>query len=371
MNAKRIFILGAGFSRQAGMPLATELTNCLLQKHREDNPQEMNEWYNFLKQRISWLEKASGEKSVAINIEQVFDLARFDVELWKMRQHLCPVGRQWGDTPSNSADSIETWLSDLQDDLIDVIWEKQEQAKQKLKLISRFSQNLQQDDVVLTFNYDTLLENSLTDQKKAWCYGFEREKGNGISILKMHGSINWAIVLRNQYKNFGYTLLFRKEDKNINENNAKPSGEREYDYVLLHIPDNSLKNRIENRILQKGCKQYSIGIAGLGSYKPLHMLHGSGEVWFNAIKALREAEEICVVGFSLSPFDNMSRLHFGGVMCERAEKGNLPKKVVLIDPSADKPEFKRNFHSVFGGSTPIQFYSEKAEKVDWAQLLGY
>ena len=27
MGKKRVFILGAGFSKQAGMPLATELTN--------------------------------------------------------------------------------------------------------------------------------------------------------------------------------------------------------------------------------------------------------------------------------------------------------------------------------------------------------
>jgi len=35
MNAKRIFILGAGFSKMAGMPLATDLTKYLGGKFQE------------------------------------------------------------------------------------------------------------------------------------------------------------------------------------------------------------------------------------------------------------------------------------------------------------------------------------------------
>jgi hypothetical protein len=41
MGAKRVFILGAGFSKQAGMPLATEMTNLILEKFREYDLKEM------------------------------------------------------------------------------------------------------------------------------------------------------------------------------------------------------------------------------------------------------------------------------------------------------------------------------------------
>jgi len=109
-------------------------------------------------------------------------------------------------------------------------------------------------------------------------------------------------------------------------------------------------------------------IAGLGSYKLLENLPGLGWVWRNAMRSIAQAEEIYVIGFSLSPFDTMARLHFAGVMCKRAEKGNLPKVITLIDPNAC--ENKSNFRSVFGPDVPIRAIEQHAEDVDWAEFLG-
>ncbi len=91
MNTKRVFILGAGFSKMAGMPLATDLTNDLFEKFREYDQKDALEWLGYLQQRIDWLREG---KSKSINIEEVFDLAQFDIELWKMRQQLCEV-KEW------------------------------------------------------------------------------------------------------------------------------------------------------------------------------------------------------------------------------------------------------------------------------------
>ena len=368
MGVNRIFILGAGFSKQVGMPLANELTDLILERFKEYKQTEMLAWFDNLKCRIDWLEKASGKKSGGVNIEQVFDLASFDAELWKMAQHRCSLGRTHGDTPWQIAKDIEAWLIYMEDDLRDVIWERQKNARQKLSLIEQFSQNLREDHAVLSFNYDTLLEESLTKIGKPWRYGFAREDGGGIPVLKMHGSINWAVARRDQSRNFDYPILFEKEDRNKQCENGNPTGEEEYDTVLLRIPDDKLANRIEKRDLQLGHKRYEIGIAGLGSYKPLHKTPGSGEVWFNATKALREAQEIYIIGFSLSPFDNMARLHFGGMMCKRAEKKNLPQKVVLIDPKAC--DLKTNFASVFGPDVRMMLLEQKAEEVQWAEIMA-
>ncbi len=149
--------------------------------------------------------------------------------------------------------------------------------------------------------------------------------------------------------------------------NAPPHDEIEWKYELIKVPDSSLPGRIENRMLQHESKRYEIGIVGLGHYKPLSKLPGSGEVWHNAGRALYQADEIHIIGFSLSPFDTMVRLHFAGVMCHRAEKGNLPQKIILIDPNACK--LKSNFRSVFGQDTPIETIEKPAEKVDWSAVL--
>ncbi len=367
MGTRRAFILGAGFSKQAGMPLATDLTDYLLEKFKEYKQKDAITWFAWLKERANWIESNRVGISSLLNIEQIFDLAWFDAELWRMEQQRCSLGRTAGDVPWQVAENIDAWLRQMEEDLRDVIWKNQKKASKNLQHIANFSQQLWENDAVLTFNYDTLLEKSLTNQNKVWQYGLPQENGSGVKILKMHGSINWFIVPRNQCENFDYQLLFRKEDLNVTKHKAPSPDEIEWKYELIKVPDSSLPNRIENRMLQHESKQYVIGIAGLGSYKPISKLPGSGKVWHNAGRALYQADEIYIIGFSLSPFDSMARLHFSGVMLERSEKGNPPKKIILIDPNAC--ELKVRFSSIFGQDTPIEIINKRAEQVDWSVFL--
>jgi hypothetical protein len=367
MGPSRVFIFGAGFSAQAGMPLATGLTPLLRRRFEEYDLTEAIEWFTWLEERVRWIKRSDPHESPSLNIEELFDSAHFDALLQRMRQHMCPVGRNSGDTPFSAGEAIETWLSYMEDDLVDVIWDLQKAAREKPSGISQFVSVLQENDAIITFNYDTLVEQSISKANKPWQYGFKDESGQGVPILKMHGSINWAMVRRDQVGNFGYPLLFKKEDKNRPDTTPASTGEAEYDYALLRIPDDKLANRIENRILQRSDKQYGIGIAGLGRHKPLDKMPGSGHVWHNAGRALYQADEVYVVGFSLSPFDTMARLHFAGVMCERAKKQNMPKRLVLVDPYACSLEAR--FREVFGPDVPIKPVQQKAENVDWNGLL--
>lgn len=369
MSARRVFILGAGFSKQAGMPLANELTPRILAKFEEYDQKEAREWFDWLRQRLDWLEGKDRDscESTQINIEQVFDLAYHDVRLWRMEQQRCHLGRMDGDTPWNHAESIDAWLSYMEDDLRDIIWKWQEVAIGNMESIQRFAQNLRKDDVVLTFNYDTLLEKALEESRIKWTYGFKKEETSGVQVLKMHGSINWIIVPRNQVDNFGYRVLFKKVDKNRETVDGGPTGELEYDNALLQVPDEKLANRIENRALQLNQKQYSIGIAGLGRYKSLDELPGSGEVWYNAGRALLTADKVYVVGFSLSSFDTIARLYFAGAMLTRSQKEGIPPNLRIVDPQADK--LYRRFQAVFGPSAQIDICKKKGEEVDWESFL--
>jgi hypothetical protein len=366
MSLKRVFILGAGFSKQMGMPLATELTALLRRKFEQSDHEEALEWFAWLDERVRWINGNQETGPHAVNIEEVFDLAHFDALTWRMRQQMCPLGRNSGDTPYATARGIEAWLSYMEDDLAEVIWDCQQEALRRADNIVNFAICVGQADTVVTFNYDTLLEQIMSQAGKAWHYGFGASEGT--LILKMHGSLNWIKVPRGQSDNFGYPVLFRKEDHNVQGSEAKSTGEVEYDYVLLRVPDVRVDSRISNRVLQMGNKQYSIGIAGLGRYKPLDELPGSGCVWDNAGRALYRSEEIFVVGFSLSPFDAMARLHFAGVMCEKAANHMMLPKIVIVDPSASS--LKQDYQAVFGSKTPIQIIEKRAEEVDWESLLA-
>ncbi len=363
MGSSRVFILGAGFSAQAGMPLATELTP-LLRRMFEKPTHEASEWLTSLDERIRWIRQTDEDAAPSLNIEELFDYAHFDALLWKMRQHTSPAGRDSG--PYSKGEAIGSWLKYMEDELRDVIWDRQQKAGVPTA-ISRFTDILRAGDTIITFNYDTLVEQSTSQAGKPWQYGFTREHGKGISVLKMHGSINWAMVLRDQAGNFGFPVLFRKEGQNAMEATDKLTGKVEYD-ALLRIPDEKLAKWIEGRIIQRADRQYEIGIAGLGRYKPLDALPGSGEVWANAERALDQVDEVYVIGFFLSPFDTMARLHFAGVMSERAKKQNMPQRVVLIDPYADSRLV--TFRSVFGPNVRIEPIQKPAEEVDWSSLLG-
>jgi len=368
MDGRRVFIIGAGFSKQVGMPLATELTPLLCHKFEEYDQEEALEWLGWLDERVNWMNAGLCNGRRTLNIEELFDLAHFDALTWRMRQQMCPVGRTHGDTPFWTAESIAVWLSHMEDALRDVIWKQQKAALDKLDRIHGFTAMLRTNDTIITFNYDTLIEQSMSQAQKPWQYRFKAENDNGTPILKMHGSINWAVVQRDQVTNFGYPVLFQKEDKNVQDGTDKPTGEIEYDYVLLRIPDCKLAGRIENRIFQQSNKEYYIGVTGLGRHKPLDKLPGSGPVWHNAGRALYQADEIYAIGFSLSPFDTMARLHFAGVMCDRASKKKSPKKMTLIDPSASS--LKENYQAVFGSELRVEIIAQRAEAVDWANLLN-
>ena len=104
------------------------------------------------------------------------------------------------------------------------------------------------------------------------------------------------------------------------------------------------------------------GLAGLGAQKPLDRLIGSAQTWHNALAALRQAEEIYVIGWSASPYDMMARFHFASV---RELPEARPARVVVVDPNVGKQI--ANYKAIFKDLEPIE---QCAERVDWDSLLA-
>jgi hypothetical protein len=358
-DSKRVFIFGAGFSKPAGMPLATDLLPLLIDKSKLD---EMREWLEDMRDRLAWLSRSDGNGSFALNIEQVFHYAHFDIEAHRLRQHLEAVGR--GDGPGTSwnvAESVHAWLSYLERALCDVIFKCD--RKSDLASIKRWARTVSEQDAVLTFNYDTLVERALVQESKAWNHGTGRDGDTGVAIFKLHGSIDWIVAHRSEPLS-KCDLLFEK--KNANRSDGR-TGHVEDDCRLwrCRTPE-QLRKWIEGRDLQSptaGASPRIVGIAGLGPYKELHQIPGLGPIWARGMRALYEADRAIVVGFSMSDFDAMAQMQFAEVararMCE-----NRPLEVRVIDPfwnEAAKDRFRRVFRSV-------DFVLEHHEQFDWSSV---
>jgi hypothetical protein len=355
----RVFVFGAGFSKPAGLPLATELLPLLIGELELD---EMREWLEDLNKRLKWLAGSDGRADTcAVNIEQVFHYAHFDAEVYRLQQHLAMVGRGDGpDTPWNQAESIEAWLSHLEDALRDVIHNVGEQAN--IEPIRRWAQVVGKNDAVLTFNYDTIVERALAEENKAWNHGTKRDDDEGVAVFKLHGSIDWIVAHRSE--SFSkLDLLFDKT--NSNQSDGK-TGHVEDDYRLWRCTNQEqLRRWIEGRDLQmvpNGASPREVGIAGLGAYKELHRVPGLGCVWVRGMRSLYQADLAVIVGFSMSDFDAMAQMQFAEIARERAHE-RRPLRVIVVDPCASEATQDR-FRRVFRAH-PVEFVQKNHEEYDW------
>lgn len=361
-DATRVFILGAGFSKPAGMPLATQLLPLLVEQLKLD---EMRPWLDGLQERLAWLDNGKQQTdSLAMNIEEVFHIAHFDIEVHRLKQQLAPVGRFDGcGTPWSQAESIEAWLTYLEEALRDVILERD--SASDLTPINHWAETVSEHDSVLTFNYDTLVERALTGLNKPCNHGIGSDGDSKIPVFKLHGSIDWIVAHR--LESFHeLDLLFDKQNTNRSQGNT---GHIEDDCRLWRCRSRDQLSRwIRGRDWQEippGAVQRTVGIAGLGAYKELHRIPGLGAVWARGMQALYQADLAVVVGFSMSDFDTMAQMQFAEVAQAR-HRDQRPLRVIVIDPFADKA-YKDRFRRVFR-VRDADFLEKDHEAVDWTRL---
>ena len=178
---QRMFILGAGFSAPAGLPLGPNL----LQGVRDDVKEQFNAagWDGTLEQEINeWRTLYPGQR---LDLEHVL--------AYTHRRHYLRLIRkeQYFEHGSRTIDAARRAIQKL---LISAT------PKTTPDLYLDFAKRLRPDDVVVTFNYDTLLEKALDDARKPYTLtpewwledGFrEAPVAQHIDVLKLHGSIDW------------------------------------------------------------------------------------------------------------------------------------------------------------------------------------
>jgi hypothetical protein len=186
-----IFILGAGFSRPAGLPLAPELW----QEVRNRAERISGRADKFKEDLETYLRYRSDCDGLTLAVDDVdFEdfLGFLDVEFY--------LDLRGSDTWSEDGNETQVMVKTL---IAQVLTERTPSTAAIPQLYLKFAEGLEPQDTVVTFNYDILLERALTLIGRPFRLFPRRYKsvgrgtaevddsGKEVKILKLHGSIDW------------------------------------------------------------------------------------------------------------------------------------------------------------------------------------
>jgi hypothetical protein len=172
----RVFVLGAGFSAAAGVPLTVELLHEALQRFAAECPGIYSRVEGYAKE-------AMGAASEALDIANLSfsELCTF-LEFIELREY--GGGERWSENGSREKLALRYYLAKT-------LVSRTPQPDAVPELYRGFAAQLHPRDVVISFNWDGLLEASLEAIGKKYTY--DRSDESAVTINKLHGSVNWRL----------------------------------------------------------------------------------------------------------------------------------------------------------------------------------
>jgi hypothetical protein len=225
-------VLGAGFSRPAGLPLAVELWKEIREKAASFPPD--GRAYKFNEDLIRYIEFRREADGMALTSETVDfeDFMRFlDVE-----HHLGLRGSDTWSEDGNEGTVVTKFLIGC------ILARHVNAVKVVPELYLEFARRLKPHDTVITFNYDTLLERALDAVGKPYRLFSTRFQSvsefsstvdlrrDEVVVLKVHGSIDWF-----DRSHFERRIVCHKRQK------APPP----HDIIFSHEADLGLKRLVD------------------------------------------------------------------------------------------------------------------------------
>ncbi|AXR70068.1 SIR2 family protein [Leptospira mayottensis] len=331
-NNNNVYVLGAGFSKDANMPLTKDFLFRMREAAEWLETNQGSESIKHIRDVFDFRQKASGAAyRVNINIEdieQLFSLAaakesypfnaaivesiaatlnycektaeRKNIELSISNEFAkrLPKAILKNDVEYNN--NSNSYLCDSYDCYIG-------------NMLGIFKKNnVAINNTFLSFNYDTVLENSIWNLGYKVNYGIKgfdalselHDSNTGIKVLKLHGSINWKLKP-------GSSGLFIQAFRNYDEA-SKSKGDR----ILL--PPTWQKTF-------SGHLQF---------------------VWNNAISAISTATRLVIIGFSIPETD----IHFKYLLSAGLQDNISLREILFVNPMEEEEfttKVKKIFHSSF------------------------
>lgn len=172
----RVFILGAGFSAAAGIPLTEELLAQAMNKFSIECPGIYLRVENYAKECVG-----STDQNLDLSKISFSELCTF-LEFIELREY--GGGERWCDNGSREKLALRFYLAKT-------IAERTPTASSVPQLYLDFADQLHERDIVISLNWDGLLEVALEAVGKRYSYNFSDE--GAIKLCKLHGSVNWRL----------------------------------------------------------------------------------------------------------------------------------------------------------------------------------
>lgn len=374
-----IFILGAGFSKRAGVPLGAELFKEVLSEAKSVNLYE-----NILRPDIeryleyyNKLNKGSITEN-EINFEEF--ISYLDIE-----NFLKLKGKNtWSDKGERSQIAIRNLIAKI-------IYQRTSSINQgDLSIYETFVKKLKPRDIIITFNYDTIIEKCLEKQGMPYRLFLDRlsSVGNNMGIgdnsdraegeiilLKMHGSIDWFNIEEydKQYNYFKKDKYFQLPQHIIFSDPLK--------FDLTKIIDGPyFEDSLLNRIYRVRKDLYTYFLSNsfvfeqplilVPSFNKIVYINPLKEFWYSFYAAGVYNQTVAIIGFSLpghddymkqgicTLIDNFQNDHSGEPLLKKT-------KLKIVDyrkNEQDIQEFKNKYSFVNWNNTDCYFngFDEKA-----------
>jgi hypothetical protein len=296
------------------MPLAKDLFSKLRERM---NAAERNALDSAVKYFYPQSATRSSNTAISVNVEEFMSMLDIAEEF----NEILPTTYF---TPSKIRGVRKSLLSGIVE-LFLAVQEQAENDTKSTRYLARFASRLHPGDTVITFNWDTLLEQQMVAQDVA----FSRRpttKKERVSLLKLHGSIDWYA---------GGELLSHKGFSRIHRQLYRASSETM----------TSRRDRLE------GALPFIIPPS---FYKSFRGNADVEELWAQSFRQLRDADEVFICGYSVPREDFFARfvirraIRLNRIKRRRSGKTTGLRKLVVIDPSTSVPAFVRQ--NVFPGA---------------------
>lgn len=339
-NNHNVYVLGAGFSRLRGLPLIsdfmTKMRDALEHHARLGHKRECDAISAVLNFRLKASSAAYRVQVDLENIEELFSLASASpspmeesIKLaiaatldYSLNENKSPQASFRGDEGGIKALNGWSWSPEV---IFPAGGEWTAPAYQYIvrALLGEWTATTcKNENTFITFNYDTLLEDSLSALGFECWMGFDSNKkessANRVGVFKLHGSVNWAM----------------------------PKGARTKIEVMPNyrsVVDGGLTPQIIPPTWKKDSR---------GAFD---------DIWKHSLGALSDATRVVVIGFSIPPTD----LHFKYLLAAGLQDNYSLREIVFVNPLDGMPLVKERCEALFANqehnAAKVRFISSTVE----------